>query len=91
MKRDIASAPVLAYYNPKKQTILQTDASVKGLGGCLLQYDRPLYSAIKALTDAQKEYVTIELESLAGAWPMDRFYHFSICQSCSTRNLPETT
>ena len=32
MKKEIASAPVLTYYNPKKQTTLQTDASVKGLG-----------------------------------------------------------
>ena len=30
MKKEIASAPVLTYYNPKKQTTLQTDASVKG-------------------------------------------------------------
>ena len=31
MKREIAKSPVLAYYNPKKQTVLQTDASIKGL------------------------------------------------------------
>ena len=28
--KEIAKAPVLAYYNPKKQTVLQTDASIKG-------------------------------------------------------------
>ena len=43
MKKEIASAPVLTYYNPTKQTTLQTDASVKGLGACLLQDDRPVY------------------------------------------------
>ena len=26
-----ASAPILAYYNPKKQTVLQTDASMRAL------------------------------------------------------------
>ena len=31
MKKEIESAPVLAYNNPKKQTTLQTDASFKGL------------------------------------------------------------
>ena len=36
MKKEISSAPVLAYYNPKKQSTLQTDASVKSLGACLL-------------------------------------------------------
>ena len=37
MKKEILSVPVLAYYNPKKQTTLQTDASINGLGACLLQ------------------------------------------------------
>ena len=36
IKKEIASAPVLAYYNPKKQTTLQTDASITGHGACLL-------------------------------------------------------
>ena len=30
MKEEIISAPILAYYSPKKQTVLQTDASIKG-------------------------------------------------------------
>ena len=34
MKREIVRAPVLVYYNPKKETILQTNASIKGLGAC---------------------------------------------------------
>ena len=69
MKKEIASAPVLAYYNPKKQPTLQTDASVKGFGACLLQDDKPVYFASKAVTDALKGYVAIELELLAVAWP----------------------
>ena len=32
MNKSISSAPMLAYYNPKKQTVLQTDTSIKGLG-----------------------------------------------------------
>ena len=36
MKKEIASTLVLAYYKPKKQTVLQTDASTKGLGACIL-------------------------------------------------------
>ena len=75
MKKEIAKAPVLAYYNPKKQKILQTDASIKGLGSCLLQDDKPIYIASKALTEAQKDYVAIELELLAVAWAMEKFHH----------------
>ena len=36
IKTDIVRAPILAYYYPKKETMLQTDASIKGLGACLL-------------------------------------------------------
>ena len=76
MKREIIRAPVLAYYNPKKETILQTDASIKGLGACLLQDHKPVYFASKALTETQRGYVAIELESLAVAWAMEKFHHF---------------
>ena len=31
--------------------VLQTDASIKGLGACLLQQGRPVYFASKALPD----------------------------------------
>ena len=76
MEKEIASALVLAYYNPKKQTVLQTDVIIKGLGVCLLQDEKPVYFASKALTDVQKGYVAIELESLAVAWAMETSQHF---------------
>ena len=67
MKKEIVATPILAFYNPRKQTILQTDAGIKGLGTCLLQDHKPIYFASKALTEAQRGYVAIELESLAVA------------------------
>ena len=76
MKKEIAKAPVLAYYNPRKKTVLQTDASIKGLGAYLLQEDWPVDSASKASMEAQKGYIAIELESLAVAWAMEKFHHF---------------
>ena len=76
MKNEIARAPVLAYYNPKKQTVLQTDTSIKGLGACLLQDEKLVYFASKALTEVQKGYVAIKIESLAVAWAMEKFQHF---------------
>ena len=60
----------------KKQTVLQTDASIKGLGTCLLQEEKPVYFASKALTEAQWGYVAIELELLAVAWAVEKFHHF---------------
>ena len=50
--------------------------SIKGLGACLLQDERPVYFASKVLTEVQRGYEVIELESLAVAWAMERFYHF---------------
>ena len=32
IKKEIVAAPILAYYNPNKPTILQTNTSCKGLG-----------------------------------------------------------
>ena len=76
IKQEIIQAPVLKYYDPKKPTVLQTDASAKGLGACLLQCEHPVYFSSKALTDSQKGYVAIELEALAISWAMEKFYHF---------------
>ena len=76
IKKEIAATPILTYYNPKKPTLLQTNASCKGLGACLLQNQRPIYFASRALSETQKGYVVIELKPLAVAWAMEKFHHF---------------
>ena len=76
IKKEIATAPILAYYDPSKEMVLQTDASIKGLGACLMQQGKPVYFTSKALTKTQKGYVVIELESLAVVWAMEKFHHF---------------
>ena len=76
LKKEIVRAPVLAYYNPRKETVLQMDASTKGLGACLLQDEKPIYFASKALTEMQRGYIAIEIESLAVAWAVEKFHHF---------------
>ena len=56
--------------------VLQTDASIKGLGTCLMQQGKPVYFASKALTKSQKGYVVTKLESLVVVWAMEKFHHF---------------
>ena len=56
--------------------VLQTDANIKGLGACLLQNGKPVYFTSKALTETQKGYVAIKLESLVVVWLMEKFHHF---------------
>ena len=75
-KKEIVRAPILTYYTPKKETILQTDASIKGPGACLLQDQKSVYFAHKVLIETQWGYVAIEIESLAVAWTMEKFHHF---------------
>ena len=53
MKKEKVRAPILTYFNPKKETILQTNASMKGLGACLLQDQKLLYFVSKALAETQ--------------------------------------
>ena len=55
MKKEISSAPVLVYYYHKKQTMLQTDASLKGLGACLLQEKKPVILQVKLLQMPRKD------------------------------------
>ena len=69
IKREIVTTPVLAYYSPRKQTVMQTDANIKGLGVCLLQDQNQSISP-------QRGYVAVEMESLAAAWVMEKFHHF---------------
>ena len=76
LKKELVRAPVLAYYNPWKETVLQTDASTKGLGACLLQDEKPIYFASKALTETQRGYIAIEIKSLTVAWAVEKFHHF---------------
>ena len=37
INKKIVQGPILRYYDPKKETVLHTYASIKGLGACLLQ------------------------------------------------------
>ena len=76
IKKEIVQAHILRYYDQKKETVLQTDASIKGLGTCLLQDRHPIYFASKSLQDAECGYVTIELKALAVTWAMEKFHHF---------------
>ena len=75
MKKEISSVPVLAYYKLKKQTVLHTDASIKGLGACLLQEEKTVYFASKLLQIPRKD-MWPELELLAVAWAIEKFHHF---------------
>jgi len=48
VKMEISSLGVLRYFDPKEETVIQTDASLKGIGAVLLQGGQPICYASKA-------------------------------------------
>ena len=41
-KKILSNAPILQYFNPAVQPVLQCDASQNGLGACLMQNGHPI-------------------------------------------------
>ena len=63
--KDMATnTPILSYYNPKQPLTL------------LLQNDKPIAYASRALTPTQQRYVQIEKETLAIVFGCQKFHHY---------------
>ena len=50
----------LPYFNTSAETTLQTDASKKGLGACLMQNGKVVCYASRALTKTEQNYQNLE-------------------------------
>ena len=72
-KRIISSTPVLQYFNPSTEPVLQCDASMHGLGACLMQNGQPVAYASRSLTPTEVQYAQIEKELLAIVFGMEKF------------------
>ena len=86
IKEALVSTPVLAHYDPKRQTIVAADACQNGLGAVLLQVDadgnkRPICYASRSLTDAETRYAVIEKEALAATWACEKFSDYILGMS----------
>ncbi|PIK33275.1 hypothetical protein BSL78_29913 [Apostichopus japonicus] len=66
----------LSYFDPRKQTTLQVDASMSGLGAVLMQDAKPIYFASRSLTDAEQRYANIERELLAVVFACEKFHMY---------------
>ena len=76
IKSAICQEVTLSYYDPSKTTILQVDASTKGLGAALIQDGKPIMFASKSLSDTETRYANIERELLAAVCAVERFHTF---------------
>ena len=75
LKQVITEAPVLAHYDPEKDNLIQSDASLQGIGCVLIQDSRPVCYASRSLTKTESRYSNIERELLAACWSLEKFNH----------------
>ena len=76
LKQILATAPVLQYFDPNKETVLQCDASQYGLGASITQNDHPVSYASRSLTETEERYAQIEKELLAIVFGAERFENY---------------
>jgi len=79
LKEKLVSAPVLVYPNFERSFVLETDASIRGLGAVPSQYQEngqihPVAFASRALSAAGKNYFITDLETLAVIWAVSHFH-----------------
>ena len=76
VKSLICTKTTLSYFDPAKETVIQVDASLKGIGAVLLQDGKPIAYASKSLSDAETRYANIERELLAVVFGCERFHTY---------------
>ena len=75
----------LKYYDRNKLVILQCDASLNGLGACLVQDGKPIAFASKSLMDAETQYANIERELLAIIFGYEKFHTYVYSRSFTVK------
>lgn len=68
----------LAYFDPNKSVVVQTDASGTGVGGVLLQDNKPVIFCSRLLTETERRYAQIEREFLGIVFTLKRLEKYLI-------------
>ena len=76
----LCKAPVLTYFDSSKDITIQCDASQNGVGACLMQDDKPIAYASKALSDTQQRWAQIETELLSVVFGCENFHEYAIME-----------
>jgi hypothetical protein len=81
LKERLTTSPVFAYPNFSRDFVLETDASVQGIGAVLSQRQddqrlHPIAYASRDLSPVERQYGITELETLAVVWAISHFHHY---------------
>ena len=76
LKMEVSKMGTLPYFDVDAETTLQTDASKKGFGACLIQNDEAICFSSCSLTKTEQNYQNLEREALGTIWEMERFHYF---------------
>ena len=77
VQKMVTEAPILSYCDPSSPLAIQCDASQKGLGAALLQNQKPVAYASRALIDTETGYAQIEKEMLVMVYTLEKFNQFT--------------
>ena len=75
IKDELSRMPTLPFFDPNKTHIIQTDASLKGLGAVHLQDGKPVMYASRSLVAAEERYSNIERELLGVVFGLERMHN----------------
>ena len=76
IKKSICRQVSLTYFDPRKETVVQVDASLRGLGSALVQEGKVVAFASRAITDTEKRYANIERQMLAVLVACEKFHSY---------------
>ena len=76
LKSELIKPTTLQYYDVKKPVVLTCDASQSGLGAAMIQEEKPVAYASRALTETEIRYSQIEKELLAITFACRKFHDY---------------